>query len=63
MRFVPRGFVHLSGLISFNEDIERLSVTVLGVRATLPWVSDGASGHSWSDIRGRITRGMADNLT
>ena len=40
MRFVPRGFVHLSGLISFNERIERLSVgspgrsrrTPLGIR-------------------------------
>ena len=67
MRFVPRGFVHLSGLISFNEDIERLSVdspgrsrhTPLGIRRGFAL---RATAGSWSDIRGRITRTMAEDL-
>ena len=56
MRFVPRGFVHLSGLISFNEDIERLSVdspgrsrhTPLGIRRGFGPQLVGYSGENHS---------------
>ena len=60
-RFVPRGFVHLSGLISFNEDIERRSVdspgrsrhTPLGIRRGFGPQLVGYSGENHShDGRG-----------
>ena len=56
MRFFSRGFVHLSGLISFNEDIERLSVdcpgrsrhTPLGIRRGFGPQLVGYSGENHS---------------
>jgi hypothetical protein len=56
VRFVPRGFVHLSGLISFNEGIERLSVdspgrsrhTPLGIRRGFGPQLVGYSGENHS---------------
>ena len=56
MRFFPRGFVDLSGLISFNEDIERLSVdcpgrsrhTPLGIRRGFGPQLVGYSGENHS---------------
>ena len=62
MRFVPRGFVHLSGLISFNEDIgEALSGLSwafaphspgyqTGLRATAGRIFGGESLAGWPTI-------------
>ena len=62
-RFFPRGFVHLSGLISFNElHWEAVKDTVLALAPHAERVCQRLAQYARSDIRGEINRTMAEDL-